>query len=71
MGDVVTRRPLAARHTPTGRMSRRRRLDGEMHLAFGVCHGPLVPELRPGRLVAQQMLVDSLTAVRLADVPIE
>ena len=37
MGDVITCLPLAAGHTPSRGMSRR--LDGKMHLAFGICHG--------------------------------
>jgi hypothetical protein len=42
MGDVITCLPLAAGHAPSRGMSRRRRLDGKMHLAFGICHGRLM-----------------------------
>jgi hypothetical protein len=42
MGDVITCLPLAAGHTPSRGMSRRRRLDGKMHLAFGIYHGRLM-----------------------------
>jgi hypothetical protein len=41
MGDVFVCLPLAAGHTPSGRMSRRR-LDGEAHLAFGISHSRLM-----------------------------
>src|SRR5215472_15293602 len=38
MDDVFVCRSRAAGHAPSRRMSRRRCLDGEMHLAFGLCH---------------------------------
>jgi hypothetical protein len=36
MGYAIAYLPLAAGHTPSGGMSPRRHLDGEMHLALGI-----------------------------------
>ena len=47
VGNIFVCLPLAARQTASSRMSRRRRLDGELHHAFGMCHEPLIRWDRP------------------------